>query len=124
MPILDIPRACASPPKLLLGVMKSKISNLVLDIVVHQVLAHLLTILVIGHIESAPVEALWKWSFLLWGIFRFEFLDLSLFSSLNFFSEFHDRLSIPEFVFAHDMHKMFVSVPVEEMDRLILRKLQ
>jgi hypothetical protein len=57
MQILQIARGSTSPPEFFFGVEQPEISNLVLNIVVHQELAHLINLSIVFYIKSVPFEA-------------------------------------------------------------------
>ena len=77
--------------------MKSKISNLILNIMLHQKLTKFIDLIIICHIEGAPLETFGQWSSLLGNILWLISLNLTL---LDRMSETHNWLSIPKFVLA------------------------
>lgn len=55
--LLDVAWTCDTPSELGERVVESEMSNLVFDVVLHQKFDNFLTLLVISHIEIAPLEA-------------------------------------------------------------------
>ena len=107
-----------SPPELFLGVVESEVSNLILNIVIHEKFADFFHFIIIIHIKSAPLEA-WRQSCGLTGdILRFELLDLPFFGCLFVL---HDGLGIPKLVFIEDAQELHESIPLEKVDVRVVR---
>ena len=93
MPLFDVAWTSTCPSELFLGVMESKVAHLILDIVVHQVLANFIANSIIIDIEFVPLEAWWQRHWVRGNVFLLELLDLALW---NHFFELHNWLAIPE----------------------------
>jgi hypothetical protein len=120
MQIFNVTWTCASPSELLLGVMKPEVSNLILDIVIHQKIADFNDLIIICHIEGAPLEAFGKCKGLFGDVFWLKDLDLTL---LDWLPVIHDWLRVPKFMLAQNHQKIFESIPLEKMDVHIFREL-
>jgi hypothetical protein len=117
VPLFDVAWTSTCPPKLLFGVYEPKVSNLILNVVVHQIFTDLFDHFIVVNIKNIPLKPFRKRHWIRRNFLFLELLDLTL---LNELVVLHDWLTIPESMLSHSADEFLKSVPGEKMNTRVI----